>query len=112
MPSGEKGGSWRDGALFTVAFAQSLAYEFADAKKTMQLIKDPQTLSSAYDRLAENQAKAGLYADAQASFDNILDNTKTHSRAILLGCLTGVEKRFNEPIGNPTSCICDMYRYP
>ncbi len=76
LPSGEITGSWSDGGIFWVALAQSVAYEFADAKKTIQRINDPIIVASAYGRLAENQAKAGLYADAEQSLGKIVANTE------------------------------------
>ena len=66
-PSGEDLWSDRTGVLFTVARFQSSAYAFADAKKTIKLINDPEGISHAYNRLAESQAKAGLYAEAEES---------------------------------------------
>ena len=50
-----------------VALAQSTAYNFAGAKNTIGLIDDPETVSGAFRRLAENQAKAGLYTEAEES---------------------------------------------
>ena len=76
LPSGEKTGSWRDGGIFWVALAQSVAYEFMDAKKTIQRINDPGIVASAYGHLAESQAKAGLYADAEESLGKIVANTE------------------------------------
>ena len=77
-PSGEKEeyNSWRDGAIFTLARTQSSAYDFAEAKRTMRLIDDPQTLSSAYRYLAQYQAKAGLYAEAKANLEKVVANTE------------------------------------
>jgi tetratricopeptide (TPR) repeat protein len=66
-PSGERANSWRAGALYMVALFQSSSHDFAEARKTIGLIDDPHTVSAAYDRLAENQAKAGLYAEAEQS---------------------------------------------
>ena len=65
--SGKPQNSWRNGGLYMVALFQSWAYDFASAKKTIGLIDDPETVSAAYEQLAESQAKAGLYAEAEES---------------------------------------------
>ena len=67
--SGEQYNSWRDGALWCLVHFQSSAYNFTAAKKTIELIDDPKTVSSAYRQLAENQAKAGLYAEAEENLE-------------------------------------------
>jgi len=72
--------SWRAGALFTVARFQALAYDFAGAKKTIGLIDDPKTVSAAYERLAENQAKAGLYAEATESLARFIATDEDDKR--------------------------------
>ena len=45
-------------------------------RRTIRLIDDPQTVSSAYRRLAEYQAKAGLYAEAEKSLEKFVGNTE------------------------------------
>ena len=69
---GERFNSWRDGAIHCVALAQSSAYDFAAAKKTIGLIDDSKTVSAAYCRLAEYQAKAGLYAEAEENLEKFV----------------------------------------
>lgn len=67
--SGGSSNSWRAGALYVVAERQMSVYDFAAAKKTMTLIDDPETVSSAHRNLAKQQAKAGLYAEAEKSLE-------------------------------------------
>ena len=45
------------------------------AKQTIRLIGDPDAISEAYDFLAWNQAKAGLYDEADVSLDKFVRNT-------------------------------------
>jgi tetratricopeptide (TPR) repeat protein len=65
IASGKSANSWRAGALFNVARLQASAYDFAGATKTLKLIDDPETVSWVYNHLAEDLAKAGLYAEAE-----------------------------------------------
>ena len=73
-----EGSSWRIGALEDIVIVQSLTYDFANAKKTIALIDDPESISDAYLWLAEDQAKAGLYAEADESLDRVVATTEYH----------------------------------
>jgi tetratricopeptide (TPR) repeat protein len=73
---GELTNSWRTGALFTVAILQSSGYDFAGAKETIKLLDDPRAVSDTSRRLAENQAKAGRYAEAEESLKRFVATTE------------------------------------
>jgi len=70
--------SWRVGALEDIVIDQSMTYDFANAKKTITLIGDPEGISDAYLWLAESQAKAGLYAEADENLDRVVATTEYH----------------------------------
>jgi tetratricopeptide (TPR) repeat protein len=76
--SGQWSCSWRDGVLLFIARVQSSAYEFAGAKQTISLIGDAATVCGAYERLAEYQAKAGRYAEADKSLEKAVPSDEYH----------------------------------
>ncbi len=61
-----------------IARVQSSAYEFAGAKQTISLIGDAAIVSGAYERLAEYQAKAGRYAEAEKSLGKVVPSDEDH----------------------------------
>jgi tetratricopeptide (TPR) repeat protein len=64
-------GSRRNRAFYMVSRFQSLSHDFAAAKETIRRIDDPEVVSSAWLRVAENQAKAGQYEEALVSLGKV-----------------------------------------
>jgi tetratricopeptide (TPR) repeat protein len=71
----------RNGVFLCVFRIQSSNYDFAGAKETIKLIDDPMAVSRAYNRLAESQAKAGLYADAEESLRKFVATNEDDKKA-------------------------------
>lgn len=82
----------RDRSLFAVSTIQAREHDFSGAEGTIRRIRDPETISAAWRRLAETQAKAGQYEEATRSLARVVavskedEEAKEEARTLIAKC--------------------------